>query len=157
MVRYVKAKLSHKSPLFENLKTAEKCSFQLLATSFRCADRLGAGWCAAPDPESRDSGFDASHRPGMTVLEALFCWLHFQSDSEHLAGRTDQAAAHTLLSGRDAIFLDPCQRDGCQLPVSYGNVGRMSALRPKAVIRRPLRRIPIFPKLELFYREVPGE
>jgi hypothetical protein len=35
------------------------------------------GWCAAPDPESRDSGFDASHRPGMTVLEALFCWLHF--------------------------------------------------------------------------------
>jgi hypothetical protein len=40
------------------------------------------GWCAAPDPESRDSGFDASHRPGMTVLEALFCWLHFQSDSQ---------------------------------------------------------------------------
>src|SRR5258708_7522157 len=30
------------------------------------------GWCAAPDPESRDSGFDASHRPGMTVLETLF-------------------------------------------------------------------------------------
>ena len=26
------------------------------------------GWCAAPDPESRDSGFDASHRPGMTCL-----------------------------------------------------------------------------------------
>ena len=24
------------------------------------------GWSAAPDPESRDSGFDASHRPGMT-------------------------------------------------------------------------------------------
>jgi hypothetical protein len=22
----------------------------------------------APDPESRDSGFDASHRPGMTTL-----------------------------------------------------------------------------------------
>src|SRR5882724_3062811 len=30
------------------------------------------GWCVAPDPESRDSGFDASHRPGMTVLEASF-------------------------------------------------------------------------------------
>src|SRR5712691_20829 len=26
------------------------------------------GWCVAPDPESRDSGFDASHRPGMTAL-----------------------------------------------------------------------------------------
>src|SRR6478735_10981160 len=25
------------------------------------------GWCAAPDPESRDSGFDALHRPGMTL------------------------------------------------------------------------------------------
>ena len=70
---------------------------------------------------------------------------------------TDQAAAHTLLSGRDVNFLDPCQRDGCQLPVSYGNVDRMSALRPKAVVQRRLRRIPKFPKLELSYREVPGE
>src|ERR1700687_369794 len=26
------------------------------------------GWCEGPDPESRDSGFDASHRPGMTGL-----------------------------------------------------------------------------------------
>src|SRR6266481_5958887 len=26
------------------------------------------GWSAGPDPESRDSGFDASHRPGMTTL-----------------------------------------------------------------------------------------
>src|SRR5580698_6319623 len=25
------------------------------------------GWCVAPDPESRYSGFDASHRPGMTA------------------------------------------------------------------------------------------
>jgi len=23
-----------------------------------------------------------STRPGMTVLEALFCWLHFQSDPQ---------------------------------------------------------------------------
>jgi len=27
------------------------------------------GWSEGPDPESRDSGFDASHRPGMTVLD----------------------------------------------------------------------------------------
>jgi hypothetical protein len=24
------------------------------------------GWSKGPDPESRDSGFDALHRPGMT-------------------------------------------------------------------------------------------
>jgi hypothetical protein len=27
--------------------------------------------------ESRDSGFDASHRPGMTMLEVLLCSLKF--------------------------------------------------------------------------------
>src|SRR6187399_2192550 len=25
------------------------------------------GWSEGPDPESRDSGFDAAHRPGMTT------------------------------------------------------------------------------------------
>src|SRR5229473_4820528 len=30
-------------------------------------DTVIPGWSAGPDPESRDSGFDASHRPGMTV------------------------------------------------------------------------------------------
>src|SRR5882672_10458234 len=29
-------------------------------------DAVIPGWSAGPDPESRDSGFDASHRPGMT-------------------------------------------------------------------------------------------
>src|ERR1700752_3679632 len=29
------------------------------------------GWSEGPDPESRDSGFDASHRPGMT--DCYFC------------------------------------------------------------------------------------
>src|SRR6202051_2065869 len=28
------------------------------------------GWSEGPDPESRDSGFDASHRPGMTGLSS---------------------------------------------------------------------------------------
>src|SRR5450631_3541074 len=31
------------------------------------SDSVIPGWSAGPDPESRDSGFDASHRPGMTV------------------------------------------------------------------------------------------
>jgi hypothetical protein len=30
-------------------------------------DAVIPGWSAGPDPESRDSGFDAPHRPGMTV------------------------------------------------------------------------------------------
>ena len=37
-----------------------------------CEQGLAAvipGWSGGPDPESRDSGFDASHRPGMTVSE----------------------------------------------------------------------------------------
>jgi hypothetical protein len=29
------------------------------------------GWSEGPDPESRDSGFDASHRPGMTEDKLL--------------------------------------------------------------------------------------
>src|SRR4051812_12310529 len=29
------------------------------------------GWSEGPDPESRDSGFDASHRPGMTAEPSL--------------------------------------------------------------------------------------
>src|SRR5260370_41498347 len=29
------------------------------------------GWSEGPDPESRDSGFDASHRPGMATMDYL--------------------------------------------------------------------------------------
>jgi hypothetical protein len=29
------------------------------------------GWSERPDPESRDSGLDAAHRPGMTNVNAL--------------------------------------------------------------------------------------
>src|SRR6185312_10883902 len=28
------------------------------------------GWSGGPDPESRDSGFDAPHRPGMTATRS---------------------------------------------------------------------------------------
>src|SRR5450755_3971394 len=34
-------------------------------------DAVIPGWSAGPDPESRDSGFDASHRPGMTESGSL--------------------------------------------------------------------------------------
>src|SRR6202035_1706047 len=39
------------------------------------------GWCVAPDPESRDSGFDASHRPGMTVDEKSGCPAHRRAEA----------------------------------------------------------------------------
>src|SRR5947199_5625790 len=39
-------------------------SFPQLNSSFRDG-------ALAPDPESRDSGFDASHRPGMTIVHYL--------------------------------------------------------------------------------------
>src|SRR5579871_5852804 len=29
------------------------------------------GWCEAPDPEPRDSGLDAAHRPGMTSTDCF--------------------------------------------------------------------------------------
>src|SRR5487761_2546691 len=73
------------------------------------------GWCAAPDPESRDSGFDASHRPGMTVLEALFCWLLFQSDSEErprgqvCAVCVDLTARRVSKDGRRASWFETAQ------------------------------------------------
>src|SRR4029077_12974349 len=37
------------------------------------------GWSEGPDPESRDSGFDASHRPGMTATKK--CWLRSRFDT----------------------------------------------------------------------------
>jgi hypothetical protein len=44
-------------------------SFRFKFQTARDAWRLNAvipGWSEGPDPESRDSGFDAAHRPGMT-------------------------------------------------------------------------------------------
>src|ERR1700722_5638122 len=37
---------------------------------FNHANHVIPGWSKGPDPESRDSGFDASHRPGMTNKES---------------------------------------------------------------------------------------
>src|SRR6202035_5371184 len=38
---------------------------------FLVTDSVIPGWSEGPDPESRDSGFDAPHRPGMTVSNFL--------------------------------------------------------------------------------------
>src|SRR5450759_4078484 len=43
----------------------------LYAGGKRATSPVIPGWSEGPDPESRDSGFDASHRPGMTVVGLL--------------------------------------------------------------------------------------
>ena len=57
-------------------------------------DAVIPGWSAGPDPESRDSGFDASHRPGMTAF-------HFQIHIYALAARCARVIDKSLaLRGR---------------------------------------------------------
>src|SRR5258706_3984757 len=46
------------------------------------------GWSEGPDPESRDSGFDASHRPGMTKLAAA----HLAVENGHCPGPARRSA-----------------------------------------------------------------
>ena len=100
-------------------------------------DAVIPGWSAGPDPESRDSGFDASHRPGMTgagLLRGLFLRAHprrtlpalrrhqFDAAVERAAGlgdvgadRSEQADAGGAQPGlRDAIALHQfsCDRLG---------------------------------------------
>src|SRR5437762_7848121 len=49
------------SGMDQALTTGTECLWEV-----RMFDVVIPGWSKGPDPESRDSGFDASHRPGMT-------------------------------------------------------------------------------------------
>jgi penicillin-binding protein 1C len=49
-------------------------------------DTVIPGWSEGPDPESRDSGFDASHRPGMTA----------SVDGRHKASRDERKKKRVL-------------------------------------------------------------
>src|SRR3981189_3155039 len=60
------------------------------------------GWSEGPDPESRDSGFDAAHRPGMT-------------ESMTPSKRTDRKIAQPQI-GVAAFFPEPEQRPVQRLP-----------------------------------------
>src|SRR5450755_556646 len=57
-------------------------------------DTVIPGWSAGPDPESRDSGFDASHRPGMT------CLLQFQTHLHDLAAPCARAVEKSVAPKR---------------------------------------------------------
>src|SRR5579862_9140875 len=46
------------------------------------------GWSEGPDPESRGSGFDATHRPGTTLVSSLA-----PQNLEHAIGGGDAALA----------------------------------------------------------------
>ena len=56
------------------------------------------GWCAAADPEPRDSGFDASHRPGMTREEGS------QSPNPHHIWHKYQAGPAMPWPGRGNVL-----------------------------------------------------
>src|SRR5665213_1653422 len=45
------------------------------------------GWSEGTDPESRDSGFDASHRPGMTIILPVPGDLSYTHLRAHETGR----------------------------------------------------------------------
>src|SRR6267142_5037145 len=75
------------------------------AFSIQCSnshDSLDAvipGWSAGPDPESRDSGFDASHRPGMTnsgLLRRFASRNDVASNSKHTFAASPRNAPEVL-------------------------------------------------------------
>src|SRR5215469_17859077 len=57
-------------------------------------DNVIPGWSEGPDPESRDSGFDASRRPGMTGL-------NFARQNYSLAHRRCFGYHRTMKAGPD--------------------------------------------------------
>jgi len=49
----------------EEIKTRYARLFRVWACPAKTIFAVIPGWSEGPDPESRDSGFDAAHRPGM--------------------------------------------------------------------------------------------
>src|SRR6267154_1288028 len=62
------------------------------------------GWSAGPDPESRDSGFDASHRPGMTMEASLTRLGILDVEFAHRAG-DDKIIVVEHQRARDAVLV----------------------------------------------------
>src|SRR5207344_578140 len=70
------------------------------------------GWSEGPDPESRDSGFDASHRPGMTTLRDSRFVLRTPGNDD-LSRFSDvqlHIAVRCFASPRNDAMVDPTQR-----------------------------------------------
>jgi hypothetical protein len=65
-------------------------------------DAVIPGWSAGPDPESRDSGFDVPHRPGMT--ESGFASRSFFAQTRWLA-MTDARREHPTCSPHNSLAL----------------------------------------------------
>src|SRR5258707_3358405 len=84
------------------------------------------GWCAAPDPESRDSGFDASHRPGMTTSMLRPENLPRFSRARNLAARASRAGGDRLdqLPVRSHLGavgeIEGVLKPGAQVPAEFG-------------------------------------
>src|SRR5437660_9644497 len=78
----------------------ESAEIQAKSTSFRDG-------ALAPDPESRDSGFDASHRPGMTEWIASSRSLSSGARSRDPLARNDGGLfSHGISDRLPALILD---------------------------------------------------
>ena len=75
------------------------------------SDSVIPGWSAGPDPESRDSGFDASHRPGMTEYGLLR--FARNDDKSRYAFATSQRKAPELCI--KSLALEGVGNAGCPL------------------------------------------
>src|SRR5437868_6499931 len=101
------------------------------------------GWSEGPDPESRDSGFDASHRPGMTAEgwgqggmmagkltpthEAPYRGLRVLDFGQGIA--SPYCAMLLGVYGADVIKVEPPEGDWSRfLGTTYGNHTTLSAV-----------------------------
>src|ERR1700675_1718405 len=64
-------------------------------------------WSEGPDPESRDSGFDASHRPGMTAETVI---ARSGGRSSIPETRMMEAIGHSVLDTPHGRSMGPCFR-----------------------------------------------
>jgi hypothetical protein len=57
-------------------RPAARSQITVIASEAKQSIFVIPGWSAGPDPESRDSGLDASHRPGITAKHNSAFSLH---------------------------------------------------------------------------------
>ena len=71
---------------------------RVTAEAARNSDSVIPGWSEGPDPESRDSGFDAMHRPGMTVSRYRPAYFSLTLNGGSLPGGTVSSAIASIIA-----------------------------------------------------------
>src|SRR5260221_11752466 len=123
-----------------------KRTFGYLSGQRTCGsgDPVIPGWSEGPDPESRDSGFDASHRPGMTAPKSyavrnlkhsqLSCIRERKRRHAPRVLIQDQRARDRRLGALAAVFalaepaVDPDRRGFSFLRVPAGSIDQFGGL-----------------------------